>query len=70
MSDTRYYVIGLPVVIAIDADGTVRAEVDLSEASDLRDASAPEEQDNSDDLVDADIAAIDAALEAGKVVVS
>jgi len=34
MSDPRFYVVGLPVVLYVHDDGTVRYEVDISEAAD------------------------------------
>lgn len=43
--ESRTYVVSLPVSITIQPDGTVIAEVDLSEASDLRDASVTEDME-------------------------
>jgi len=74
---SRTYVIGLPVVITVADDGTVTAEVDLSEASDLHDSSASYDErldalpePERDAVIDADIAAVQKAVEEGRVVTS
>lgn len=65
----RTYVIGLPVVITVHDDGTVTAEVDLSEASDLHDSSASYDEaltalsdDERDAIIDADIDRVENAV--------
>lgn len=67
---SRTYVIGLPVVVTVHDDGRVEAEVDLSEAYDVWDASTPEGQDDSEDVLTADSEAISAAVEDKTVAVS
>lgn len=63
------YVVGLPVVLTVHVDGTVSAEVDLSEAGDLDSStSAPEDQDPS--TLDDDRTLIDQAVAASAVRVS
>lgn len=64
-AEPRSYVIGLPVVLTVHDDGRVTAEVDLSEASDLGDASTPEDQ--PEDAADADTERITRAVDAGTV---
>lgn len=67
---TRTYCVGLPVVIVVSADGTVRAEVDLSEASDLWEG-VPTNDDMTlaftEDEVEADIATVEAAVRNNEV---
>lgn len=70
MSDSRAYVVGLPVVLTVHDDGRVTAEVDLSEAYDVWDASTPEDQDDSEDVLISDSEAISAAVDAKTVTVS
>lgn len=67
---SRTYVIGLPVVITVYDDGTVTAEVDLSEAADLNDASIPEGQADDIGTLDRDSAAVEDAVEAKRVTVT
>lgn len=67
---SRCYVVGLPVVVTIHDDGRVTAEVDLSEASDLWDASTPDGQDTSDVTVEADAAVVEQAVADKRVEVS
>lgn len=72
----RTYVVGLPVVISVHPDGTVTAEVDLSEAADLWDG-IPTEGDGTpevplrplygDDEVAADTQAVTLAVDEGRV---
>ena len=57
----RTYVVGLPVLVTVDDDGTVTAEVDMSEADDLWSG----EPDYPTGVVDADIRTIAAAVAAG-----
>lgn len=64
---SRTYVVGLPVVLTVHSDGSVTAEVDLSEASDLDDASITEDmqalpQDFLRNLMDADSKIIEDAV--------
>lgn len=47
----RHYVVGLPVVVTVQPDGSVTFDLDLSEADDLRDAGA------SDNVTAADVTA-------------
>lgn len=70
MGDSRTYVVGLPVVLTVHADGRVTAEVDLSEAYDVWDSSTPEGQDDSEDVLVADSETISAAVDAKTVAVS
>jgi hypothetical protein len=67
--DSRQYVIGLPVVITVASDGTVTAEVDLSEADDIYDVSVPEGQDTSASALDHDASRIAHAASTGQVTV-
>lgn len=67
---SRCYVIGLPVVVTVHDDGRVTAEVDLSEAADLWEASTPDGQANDDATVGSDVTAAEKAVEAKAVVVS
>lgn len=67
--EPRTYVVGLPVVITVHPDGTVTAEVDLSEADDIFDASTPEEQDDSEEVLIADKETISDAVEQDRVTV-
>lgn len=69
-SPSRSYVVGLPVVITVYADGSVKAEVDLSEASDIDSDHACLEQDTSDEVIDADSRTIENAVVQAEVVVS
>lgn len=57
--DSRTYVVGLPVVVTIAADGGVTFEVDLAEVGDI-DEQAPEEYDEATVAADV-IAATEAA---------
>lgn len=57
----RSYVIGLPVVITIDDDGKVTAEVDLSEATDIHEDEEAAEN-YGDEQVTADRIHIDNTL--------
>lgn len=73
---SRSYVIGLPVVITVYDDGTVKAEVDLSEASDLHDSSVSFDQtlealpdDERNEIMDADIDRIENAVVQARVIV-
>ncbi len=56
--------------MTVYSDGRVEAMVDLSEASDIYEASIPEGQDESPETIQADIAAIDAAVAARRVCVT
>lgn len=67
MADSRTYVVGLPVVLTVHDDGRVTAEVDLSEAYDVWDASTPDGQDDSEDALITDSETISAAVEARTV---
>lgn len=62
----RTYVIGLPVVITVHDDGTVEAQVDLSEASDLDDGLT---EVVDDELLEADVKRVRTAVDAGAVIV-
>lgn len=54
--ESRTYIVSLPVSITIQPDGTVIAEVNLCEASDIHDDTYPEDQDRRQRLDrDADI---------------
>lgn len=68
----RTYVVGLPVVITIHPDGSVLAEVDLSEAYDIYDG-APLDDDlmplYDDETINVDVLTVSAAVAAGQVVV-
>lgn len=61
----RSYVIGLPVIVTVHEDGTVSAEVDLSECDDLHEATEDSESPAYTSAeVDADIATVGAAIRA------
>lgn len=64
---TDSYVIGLPVIIELLEDGSVRATVDLAEAARARDVG--DEVDWSDEDVDRVCEAVQVALDLNKVTV-
>lgn len=68
--DERNYTVGLPVTITVHADGSVTAEVDLSEASDLWDG-VPTDQSGlvlySNREVERDITTVNLAVRDGRV---
>jgi hypothetical protein len=66
----RSYVIGLPVVVTVYPDGRVTAEVDLSEADDVWEATICEGQPDDEDTLTADKEAISLAVEEMRVEVS
>lgn len=68
--NVRSYVIGLPVIITVNPDGSVEAGIDLSEADDLDDDSGGRPDDLTDGQLLTDMRRVREAVEANAVEVS